>query len=44
MYILSRGKLIFLIEEMYTYEDIKFYGTPWIKPIEFQEDRWAFSK
>lgn len=44
MQVLSRGKLVFLMDEMYIYEGIKFYGSPWIKPIEFQEDRWAFSR
>ena len=44
MQVLSKGKLVFLIDEMYIYEGIKFYGSPWIKPIEFQEDRWAFSR
>ena len=44
MQVLSKGKLVFLIDEMYIYEGVKFYGSPWIKPIEFQEDRWAFSR
>lgn len=44
MQILSKGKLVFLIDEMYIYEGVKFYGSPWIKPIEFQEDRWTFSR
>lgn len=44
MYNLSNKKAIFMIDEIYIYKGIKFYGTPWIKPIEFQEDRWAFSK
>lgn len=39
---LSKGKLVFLIDELYKYEGIKFYGTPWINFIEFQEGRWAF--
>lgn len=44
IYVRTDDKLTILIDELYTYEDIKFYGTPWIKPIEFQEDRWAFSR
>lgn len=44
MQVLSRGKLVFLIDEMYIYKGIKFYGSPWIAPIMFQEDKWAFSK
>lgn len=43
MSILSENKVEFLIDEEYTYEGIKFYGTPWIEPIKFQENRWAFS-
>lgn len=43
MYVRTEDKLVILIDGLYTYEDIKFYGTPWIEPIEFQEDRWAFS-
>ena len=39
---LSNKKLEFLIDESFYYEDIHFYGTPWIQPIEFQEGRWAF--
>lgn len=39
---LSNKKLEFLIDESFYYEDIHFYGTPWIEPIEFQEGRWAF--
>lgn len=40
----TNNKLVFLINQSCEYEGIKFYGTPWIKPIEFQEDRWAFSR
>lgn len=43
MQILSKGKLVFLMMKC-IYEGVKFYGSPWIKPIEFQEDRWAFSR
>ena len=39
---LSNKKLEFLIDESFYYEDIHFYGTPWIEPIEFQEGKWAF--
>lgn len=42
MRILSNRKLEFLIDESFYYEDIHFYGTPWINPISFQEGRWAF--
>lgn len=42
MLLLSNKKLEFLIDEMYEYEGITFYGTPWILPITFQEGKWAF--
>lgn len=42
MYSLSDEKLIFLIDEQYTYKDITFYGCPYIKPISFGV--WAFQK
>lgn len=42
MAIVTQGKLHFLIDKSYEYEGISFYGTPWIHPIEFQEDKWAF--
>lgn len=35
------GKLELLIDELYEYHGIKFYGTPWIKQIGFAK-RWAF--
>ena len=41
---LSNKKLEFLIDESFYYEDIHFYGTPWINPIGFQEGRWAFER
>ena len=41
---LSNKKLEFLIDESFYYEDIHFYGTPWINPITFQEGRWAFER
>ena len=44
MRLLSNKKLEFLIDESFYYEDIHFYGTPWINPISFQEGRWAFEK
>ena len=44
MSLLSNKKLEFLIDESFYYEDVHFYGTPWIEPIEFQEGRWAFEK
>lgn len=42
MTLLTNKKLEFLIDEMYEYEGINFYGTPWILPITFQEGKWAF--
>lgn len=44
MLLLSNKKLEFLIDESFYYEDIHFYGTPWINPISFQEGRWAFER
>ena len=40
---LTKDKLILLLDDEYTYKGKKFYGNPWIEPIDFQEDRWAFS-
>ena len=42
MAITTYGKLHFLIDQSFEYEGINFYGTPWIDPIEFQENLWAF--
>lgn len=42
MAITTEGKLHFLIDQSYEYEGIKFYGTPWIEPIDFQRNKWAF--
>lgn len=42
MAITTYGKLHFLIDQSFEYEGINFYGTPWIDPIEFQENIWAF--
>lgn len=42
MAIVTQGKLHFLIDQFYEYEGISFYGTPWIHPIAFQENKWAF--
>ena len=44
MTLLTDKKLEFLIDESFYYEDIHFYGTPWIEPISFQEGRWAFER
>jgi len=44
MRLLTNKKLEFLIDESFYYEDIHFYGTPWINPISFQEGRWAFER
>lgn len=38
----SNDKAILLINEQYTYKGINFYGFPYIRPILFQEGRWAF--
>lgn len=38
----SNNKAILLINETYTYKGINFYGFPYIRPIPFQEGRWAF--
>lgn len=42
MRLLSKFKIECLIDESYEYEGVTFYGTPWIKPVTFQEDKWAF--
>ena len=42
MAINTEGKLYFLIDQSFEYEGIKFYGTPWINPIDFQRNKWAF--
>lgn len=44
MSLLSNKKLEFLIDESFYYEDVHFYGTPWIEPISFQEGKWAFER
>ena len=44
MSLLSNKKLEFLIDESFYYEDIHFYGTPWIEPISFQKNKWAFER
>ena len=38
----TNGKLVLLIDEEYVYKNVKFYGTPWINPIPFQQGKWAF--
>lgn len=42
MAVVTQGKLHFLIDQSYEYGEISFYGTPWIHPITFQENKWAF--
>ena len=42
MAVVTQGKLHFLIDQSFEYEGIKFYGTPWIEPIDFQINKWAF--
>ena len=44
MSLLSNKKLEFLIDESFYYENIHFYGTPWIEPISFQEGKWVFER
>jgi len=39
----TNGKLVLLINETYNYNNVNFYGCPYINPIGFQEDKWAFS-
>lgn len=31
--LLTNDKVVFLIDELYEYEGVTFYGTPWIAPI-----------
>lgn len=38
----SNNKAILLINEEYKYKGITFHGFPYIRPIEFQEGKWAF--
>lgn len=38
----SNDKAILLINELYAFQGITFYGFPYIRPIPFQEGRWAF--
>lgn len=38
----SDDKAILLINEQYTYKGVNFYGFPYIRPIPFQEGKWAF--
>ena len=44
MSLLSNKKLEFLIDESFYYKNIHFYGTPWIEPISFQKNKWAFER
>lgn len=37
---LTNDKFKLLIDELYEYDGVKFYGSPWIRPIQFQ--KWAF--
>ncbi len=37
---LTDDKVVFLVDELYKYEGVTFYGTPWIEPIHWQ--KWAF--
>lgn len=37
---MTKDKVEMLIDELYEYKGIKFYGTPWINPIPF--GKWAF--
>lgn len=38
--IYTDGKVRFLADELFNYEGVSFYGTPWINPILF--GKWAF--
>lgn len=38
--IYTDGKVRFLVDELFNYEGVSFYGTPWINPILFS--KWAF--
>lgn len=38
----TNNKAVLLINQAYIYKGKKFFGFPWIKPIEFQEGKWAF--
>lgn len=38
--LLTEDKVVFLIDELYEYKGVTFYGTPWIAPIHWQT--WAF--
>lgn len=38
----SNDKAILLINELYAFQGITFYGFPYIRPIPFQEGKWAF--
>ena len=37
---LTNDKFKLLIDELYEYDSVKFYGSPWIAPMLFQ--KWAF--
>lgn len=37
---LTNDKFRLLVDELYEFEEITFYGTPWITPIHWQ--KWAF--
>lgn len=37
--LLTNDKVVFLIDELYEYKGVTFYGTPWIAPIHWQT--WA---
>lgn len=38
----SDNKAILLINELYAFQGITYYGFPYIQPIMFQEGKWAF--
>ena len=42
IYTLTFGKVEILIDTLSEYKGITFYGCPWIKPISFQYNKWAF--
>ena len=40
--LLTNDKVVFLIDELYEYKGVTFYGTPWIAPIPIHWQTWAF--
>lgn len=38
----SNNKAVLLIDSFYSHKGVRFYGFPYIRPIGFQEGKWAF--